>query len=425
MKFNNLLSLRCLFVCIAMLFTTSLKAQTDTLDNLNEFHARKGLPNFFAKVKAGKPVTIAYFGGSITAAQGGWREQSWHWFQQQYPQANIKHINAGVGGTGSDLGVFRLKNDVLNYKPDLVFVEFAVNDGGLAPARIYQTMEGIVRQIWRANAHTDICFVYTLSGNMVSTLQGGHLWPSMLAMEHVAQFYDIPSVKFGPQVVSLINDGKLIFQGKSAEQNGKMVFSIDNVHPLAQTGHVIYTQVLTRSLEHIRGNVEPFKHKLGKPFVADNWEEAQMISVKDLVKTGDWQVLTDQDTVAKMFRSKFPTLIKSAQPGASITVKFNGRLAGIYDVIGPGVGQYSVVVDGAASKLYARFDKYCSYYHSNYFNLPIMAQGSHEVVFSISDQKLDKMAILKKANNVLGDLSRYNENSCYAGWLLLLGKLKN
>jgi len=98
-----------LFLLVAILLSASLKAQTDTLNDLKEFKSRKGLPNFFAKVNAGKPVTIAYLGGSITAAQGGWREQSLAWLQQQFPQANIKHINAGVGGTGSDLGVFRVK----------------------------------------------------------------------------------------------------------------------------------------------------------------------------------------------------------------------------------------------------------------------------------------------------------------------------
>lgn len=423
MQFNTLkLYLSGIFI---VLFSVKLKAQTDTLNNLREFSPRKGLPNFFAKVKEGKPVTIAYFGGSITAAQGGWRERSLTWFQQQFPQANIKHINAGVGGTGSDLGVFRVKNDVINYKPDLVFVEFAVNDGGLAPERIYQTMEGIVRQIWRADSKTDICFVYTISGQMVPTLQKGELWSSMLAMEHVAEFYGIPSVKFGPQVVDLIKEGKLIFQGKPAEHPDKIVFSTDNVHPLAQTGHKIYTEVLTRSLQLIRDNILIFKHKLGKPYIAGNWETAQMISMKEITKTGNWHELTDQDTVAKMFRSKFPYLIKSDQAGASITVKFNGRMVGIYDVIGPGVGQYSVTIDGGEPRLYARFDKYCSYYHSNYFCLPMMAEGDHQVTFSVSDAKLDKMAMLKKADNVVGELSRYNEYSCYAGWLLLLGKVKN
>jgi len=50
-----------------------------------ESHPRQGLPNFFAKLKQGKDVRIAYFGGSITA-QDGWRPKTLKWFQEQYPK---------------------------------------------------------------------------------------------------------------------------------------------------------------------------------------------------------------------------------------------------------------------------------------------------------------------------------------------------
>lgn len=137
--------------------------QAQGLRDAAEFHARGGLPNAFAKLKAGKAVRIAYLGGSITE-QNGWRPKTLDWFKKRYPAASITEINAAIGGTGSDLGVYRLQQDVLTHKPDLLFVEFAVNDGGAAPERILKAMEGIVRQTWRADRSTDICFVYTLTG---------------------------------------------------------------------------------------------------------------------------------------------------------------------------------------------------------------------------------------------------------------------
>ena len=88
---------------------------------------RDGLGNVLAKLEAGKEVRIAYFGGSITAADG-WRPKTLAWFRRQFPKAKIQEINATIGGTGSDLGVFRYRQDVLQHKPDLVFVEFSVND---------------------------------------------------------------------------------------------------------------------------------------------------------------------------------------------------------------------------------------------------------------------------------------------------------
>ncbi|MBM4038133.1 MAG: SGNH/GDSL hydrolase family protein, partial [Planctomycetes bacterium] len=65
------------------------------------FDARGGLGNLFAKLKGDGAVTIAYFGGSITAANG-WRPKTLKWFQQSWPKVKFTEVNAAIGGTGSD-----------------------------------------------------------------------------------------------------------------------------------------------------------------------------------------------------------------------------------------------------------------------------------------------------------------------------------
>ena len=124
-------------------------AEDMPLRDAAECRVRGGLPNVFQKLGQGQAVRIAYLGGSITA-QAGWRPKTLNWFRSQFPKAELSEINAAIGGTGSDLGVFRLKQDVLDGKPDLLFVEFAVNDGGAPVHRIHQAMEGIVRQTIKA-----------------------------------------------------------------------------------------------------------------------------------------------------------------------------------------------------------------------------------------------------------------------------------
>ncbi len=49
-------------------------------------------------------------------------------FEQEYPAAHFRFRDAAIGGTGSQLGVFRLDRDVLAHNPDLVFVDFTAND---------------------------------------------------------------------------------------------------------------------------------------------------------------------------------------------------------------------------------------------------------------------------------------------------------
>ena len=58
-----------------------------------ELNIRGGLPNFYQKLESGKPVRIAYFGGSITA-QNGWRPQSLDYFRKLYPNSRIDQIHA-------------------------------------------------------------------------------------------------------------------------------------------------------------------------------------------------------------------------------------------------------------------------------------------------------------------------------------------
>jgi len=409
---------------LSVVFSLSVQAQRDTLDHLQELRMRGGLPNFFARLQQGDSVRIGYLGGSITAANGGWRDQSMQWFKQQFPHAKISQIIAGVGGTGSDLGVFRLKRDVLQYRPHLVFVEFAVNDGGGRTS--HQAMGGIVRQIWKNDPTTDICFVYTIAGNMLDTLKAGHLFGSMLAMEHIAQHYGIPTVQMGLEVLKLMDEGKLIFNGKPEEHPGKLVFTGDNVHPNTHTGHRLYAEALARAMTAMKETHTPMKHMIREPYAKDNWEEAQMISPAELVQTGQWtDIAPTNDSVAKAYRIKYPVLLKSDEAGATLTIRFHGRMVGMSDIIAPNCGQYAVTIDKGPELLYPRFDKYATYVRANAFFLPVLESKEHTIVFKVSDKKLDKMDILKKGDGVIGDLKKYEQHACYAGWILLLGTLSN
>jgi hypothetical protein len=208
---------------------------------LLECSPRNGDPNFIFKMEHGIGVRVACFGGSITA-QEGWRPKTLNWFQNQYPQATINEINAAIGGTGSDLGAFRLRQDVLDNHPYLIFVEFAVNDRSYSPQLIYRTMDGIVRQTWHHDPTTDICFVYTIAADMLEREEKGELPPSIAAIENIADHYGIPSINMGLGVAQLEKAGKLIFQeakpttAQEKQTLGqKIIFSPDGIHPYTDT----------------------------------------------------------------------------------------------------------------------------------------------------------------------------------------------
>jgi hypothetical protein len=394
-----------------------------------ESRPRQGLPNFFAKLKQGKDVRIAYFGGSITA-QDGWRPKTLKWFQEQYPNAKVSQINAAIGGTGSDLGVFRCGQDVLAQHPDLVFVEFAVNDSGAAPEQIYRCMEGIVRQTWRANPETDICFVYTIEGGMLETLQSGKYPRAASAMEKLADFYGIPSIHLGVEVAKLEKTGRLILKGEKPRTDeakmalgDRIIFSPDAVHPYPDTGHQLYLEAIVRSLPAIQAAGKPGPHSLGEPFVSDNYEKASIVPLSRAHLSPGWTKLPATNHLARSFQNRLPELWQ-ATPGETLTFRFRGTAVGVYDLVGPDCGQLTATVDDLKPVSIARFDAFCTYHRlAKFMAAENLANDLHTVKIEVSAEALDKQTILAQRNEKMDNSKRFDGTNWYAGSLLLIGDL--
>jgi hypothetical protein len=398
-----------------------------------ECRPRAGLPNFFAKAStAGAEVKVGYLGGSITA-QPGWRPKTLAHFQKTFPTAKFSEINAAIGGTGSDLGVFRLKQDVLDAKPDLLFVEFAVNDGGAAPEQIFRCMEGIVRQTWRALPQCDIAFVYTITEQLAPPLLDGTLPRAASAMEKVADHYGIPSIHMCMEVARLAKAGKLVWKAplpKTPEEKAKLgdqfVFAPDGVHPHVETGHELYLQAVARSLPVIReASRATGAHKLGAPFIATNYEHAKLLPIDAVTLSKDFALLdAKSDAFGKRWASRMTALHKGSQPGATLSFKFKGTRAAIYDIIGPDCGQVIVTVDDQPPHTIPRFDSYCTYHRLATLGLGTeLPDKVHAVKIEIHPQQPDKTKILATRNNKMDKPDRFDGTAFYPGAILLVGEL--
>jgi len=412
--------LKILFILFLFTITiTVAQAQPDSLMSAKEFSPRGGLPNFFAKVNAGKPVKIAFLGGSITRAGNGYRDQILNWFKNQYPAAQFEEIMAAVSGTGSDFGACRVKKQVIDYKPDLVFVEFAVNDNRWLMQLVRETIEGIVRQIWKSNRQIDICFIYTFAAENLPLLQQNIFPPSVSAMETIAAHYNIPSIHMGLAVIDEINKGKLLMLGKKDEQSTIPLFSVDGVHPLPETGHKIYTQVLSKNLLLLNNNASPLKHAMPTATENKNWSDAGMInfSKRSTRFKGEWQ-LTDSVTKGKEYYQLQPQVYATSSADASLTVKFKGTRFGLADIMGPGTAAIEITIDNQPTKIINRFDAFSTYYRLNYFIISNLSTGKHTATIRLAPGKIDKEAILKTRNAVVKDWKLYEPNVLYVGAIL-------
>ena len=420
------------FNCVCVLLTgltlsgimsSALPGGEHTQKDAVECRIRKGLPNFFAKLEAGKPVRIAYLGGSITAANG-WRGKTLAWFRKQYPKAKVDEIHAAIGGTGSGLGVYRLDHDVLRHNPDLVFVEFAVNDGGTPPESIHRSMEGIVRQIWRKNPATGICYVYTLASNMVKDLQNGKFPRSASAMEDIADHYGIPSIHMGMEVVERITAGKLIFTSKTAKSGKQTAFARDSCHP-HDAGHKIYAEVVARSMLKIKREGTPGAHSIPPPFAANNWEAAKTVPLDKAMLKGKWKELDPKKhPIAKRFSARMPALWNADTPESSLRFKFKGTAVGFYDLLGPDCGQLIITIDGKPASTRARIDHYCTYHRiSQLMVARDLKNDIHEVHIKVHPDQPDKVKIMRNHPDMKKNPRKYDGRNWYVGGIFLIGDL--
>ncbi len=317
----------------------SPRARSQTFEIVQE---RNGIVNLFARLKDGKPTTIAYFGGSITAGAGAsdssktsWRALTTAWFRRQYPKTQITEIDAAIGGTGSDFGAFRLQRDVLDKKPDLVFVEFAVNDTGAPAATVNRAMEGIVRHIRTADPTTEICFIYTLAQGMLPDFKLGKLPPAIFLHDVVAAHYRISAINVGAAAAEQINAGTLAWAD----------FSKDTCHP-TDAGYALYTDTLTAFLAqqtlHISRRAVPYK--LVAPLEPRCWSNGQMSLASSLTPAGKERLECRACAIGR----GWPDLVVSDDAAAEpLEFRFTGDTIGIGFVLGPDTGNLDYKVDTA------------------------------------------------------------------------------
>jgi lysophospholipase L1-like esterase len=80
------------------------------------------------------PKSVVFIGGSITSGSAAstydnrWTTLLSYAIKRNYQNYSWSFYNAGVGGTPSWYGLIRLQIDVIDKLPDIVFIDFAVND---------------------------------------------------------------------------------------------------------------------------------------------------------------------------------------------------------------------------------------------------------------------------------------------------------
>ena len=382
-----------------------------------EFVLRIGAGNTFAKLAAGKPVKVAYFGGGIHSADG-WRAQALKGLREKYPASEITEINAGICDCvrGSGFSVYRFAHDVLKQQPDLVLVDFASDDFQTDARTIQRTIEGVARQAWKADPDIDLLFVYAFRLGFETAYADGLSPATVTAYERVAERYGIPSVNMGFPVAEQYRAGKLVPKGDAPEGNES--FSADGVRP-GPTGNRLYAEALTRAFEQLAKTPQPQPHKLPKPLMADNFESARLEPITRDMLTGDWKELPGDDPLWPRFTRHFDTLWYTNSPGAKLTVTFTGTDASLFDLMGPDTGEVKLTVDGKPAGTQRQVDPWS--YYQRLAAIPLannLPPGKHTVTVELLADPPNRdvpVAEAKKSNQY--DPTLFEGVALRIGWL--------
>jgi acyl-CoA thioesterase I len=291
---------------------------------------------FFNKLRAGKAVTVAYLGGSITAGAGAsdaaktsYRALVTNWLRQNFKEAQVSELNAGVAGTGVLYGAMRVRRDVIAYKPDLVFIEFALNDANDAPETqegVQRALEGMLRQLLIVPQPPEIVMLYATNAKRAARVA----W-----LDAIAAHYQIPAVNLHSEVWQRIEAGQL----KPATL-WPAALSKDGSVP-GDEGHKLYANLITSFLdEQSKLDPTPLLKVLPSPLVSDELNYGELKAIAEFKHDPAWRNEPNQD------RALPAVLLSTDKPKAQLEMYFEGSVVGLSFRVGPDGGIFECLIDG-------------------------------------------------------------------------------
>ncbi|NOU66082.1 hypothetical protein GC096_18765 [Paenibacillus sp. LMG 31461] len=355
----------------------------------SDYAIRGGLEGFVNKLKSGLEITIAFIGGSVTVGAGAsgedhtsYRSLICEYLKRKFPQIAFNFINAGIGGTDSTFGAYRLKSQIFQeLEIDLLFVEFAVNDSGNRTESI-RAMEGIVRHSRRLHPMIDIIYLYTPIKTAIELFKvNGITQENIYNHEEVAVYYQLPSVNIAKQIYRLIEADELVWHDLSS----------DDVHP-NDVGHVLYAHYVEAFLEKAlstRSSVIPHRPALPSPMDIHCYEYADLVSPRAVIHAEGWEIVEGWMVEATCNWTPPADVYVGNEAGASFHFEFHGTAFGLSMLAGMDTGSIDFSLDGGEYQSIQLFDEYClAFYRPKIVLLAdSLSRNHHTVDIRISREK--------------------------------------
>ena len=199
------------------------------------------LKNLMKRAANGESLVIGFLGGSITQGSLSSTPETcyaylvYEWWKKSFPNAEFSFVNGGIGGTTSHYGGARAWKDVLCYRPDIVTVDFSVNDD--ANEFFEETYEGTLRRLLAAPSAPAVVVLNNVFYDTGKNAQDYH--------NRIADHYGIPHVSIKDTIYPDVESGKIV----------RADITPDNLHP-NDKGHRLVADEICKLLDSIKAEVE-------------------------------------------------------------------------------------------------------------------------------------------------------------------------
>lgn len=184
------------------------------------------------KLANGGEITLGFIGGSITY---GYTVQPNECFasrvtdllKERYPSGTVNYFNKGISGTPSILGNLRLKRDILDNNADIIFVEYAVNDGMETDYK--ESYESLVRTALEQENEPAVVLIFNRT-------KEGH--SAQEYMKNIGNFYSLPMISTADALTEALDNGSIAWED----------YYNDAAHPNA-AGHELFCKLIAHAFD--------------------------------------------------------------------------------------------------------------------------------------------------------------------------------
>jgi len=238
------------------------------------------LKNCMAKLREGKKISVVTLGGSITTGHQakspeseGWAAHVNVWLREKARESggSIEFHNSGASGTDSAFASIRVRDHVLAYNPDLVIVEYAVNDQWLDGRVRRRSFEGLIRRLLDGSDRAIVVIALNEKGDPDKN--------TFREQAEIGKYYNIPVLAWADWVKP--SEWELYFSGE------------ETIHPNNE-GHASIASGVIRFLNDAwdMSQAAPVNITLPPPLVSAEFQNVKFIDSSDvaaIVENSGWE----------------------------------------------------------------------------------------------------------------------------------------